>query len=329
MRKNYDAIDIVKFIMAIIVILVHTYPFYYYNETLGFISSNVIGRLVIPFYFTVSGYLFYKGLKKGQDKYYKNYIKKLIKLYIKWSLILLPFGLLFISKYTEINIITIVGYTIIGIFYSGTYYHLWYMIALILSIIIVYYLSKKLNIKYILLIGFILQIIGLTETYFGLFSNTMLSGILESYYNTFYTSRNFLFFALFYVSLGCYIYEYQRNIKYLFSKCIILLIVLVSEGFIVKHYQVALDYNMYITNILLTYYFVNYLLNIELHLNINYINLRIYGVLLYFSHGIFLELIPLLFNDLYTNYGSFRFFSVTICSFITSYIIKKYYKGLF
>lgn len=47
--RQYPAVDAMKFVCAFLVIVVHTYPFYEVWPDLGFVTSNILGRIVIPF----------------------------------------------------------------------------------------------------------------------------------------------------------------------------------------------------------------------------------------------------------------------------------------
>ena len=321
-RKNYNAIDLTKFIFAFIVILVHTYPFYESYETIGFISSNIIGRIVIPFYLVCAGYFFQLGLSTNNENYYKRYIKKLIKLYLIWSIITIPAGMLLLSKFIDVNPLTGISGLIIGFIYSGTYYHLWYMAALIFSIIILYHLNKRFRLRTLLIITFILYIIGLTETYYYLLVHLGINHLIEPYFNLFITTRNGLFFGLLFVCIGMTLAKYPCKIKYLKTNIIIFTVLLFIEAFIVKNYNLALDYNMYLSNVPLIYFLVSYLLKLDINYNLDYKKLRNYSTLMYFSHGMFLEYIPFIFN-IYNEHGLFRISSVLICTLLTSIIIYK------
>lgn len=91
---------------------------------------------------------------------------------------------------------------LLGILYIGIYYHLWYFPALFFSICILSFWKKRWSISLLTFISFLLLIIGSSESYFGYF-NDFWQNIFQTYYfSIFYTTRNFLFFGLFYVTLG-------------------------------------------------------------------------------------------------------------------------------
>lgn len=93
----------------------------------------------MPFFFVSSGYFYIKGKCN-----FKKYIKRLLITYISWSIIYL-----ILQVYNTLNIngniITTLKSFIIEFFIYGSYYHLWYIVALLLCIIIttVFYKIKK------------------------------------------------------------------------------------------------------------------------------------------------------------------------------------------
>ena len=79
--RQYPAVDMMKFICAFLVIVVHTYPFYEVWPDLGFVTSNILGRIVIPFFFISAGYFMQIGRCHKDENYFRSYIKRLVKLY--------------------------------------------------------------------------------------------------------------------------------------------------------------------------------------------------------------------------------------------------------
>lgn len=83
-QKNYDLVDLFKFIFSILIIGIHT-------NAMGF---NILGRLGVPFFFMISSYFFFKKYltKNTKDQYQqlKNYLKRLFFLFLSWQIIYLP-----------------------------------------------------------------------------------------------------------------------------------------------------------------------------------------------------------------------------------------------
>ena len=51
-RKNYDLVDLSKFILAILVVSIHA----------GVPVAGLFGRLAVPYFFIVSGYFYFKNI---------------------------------------------------------------------------------------------------------------------------------------------------------------------------------------------------------------------------------------------------------------------------
>mgnify|MGYP000000695926 FL=1 len=77
--KQYNSLDLMKFISAILIIVLHTSPFQSYNALISFGLRNVVTIIAVPFFFCTSGFLLFKKLSVlSQDekgKYFKHYIK--------------------------------------------------------------------------------------------------------------------------------------------------------------------------------------------------------------------------------------------------------------
>lgn len=85
--KNYNTIDLFKFICAILIVFMHTYC-----RDLGENGSmfvKTICAIGVPFFFITSGFFLGKGFERNNNdidkkEYYKKYISRLIKMYIGW-----------------------------------------------------------------------------------------------------------------------------------------------------------------------------------------------------------------------------------------------------
>ncbi len=221
-QTSLDNVDLMKWICAIIIIILHLRPFQTINPILDTVFNNMISRICVPFFFISSGYLAAKKIQ-NEPNYIHRYIKQTLKTYIKVSIIYLPLGIAYllpafglIQEYIEsfgfnivINgfiwcLLIIIG-LLIAFFYVGTYYHLWYFPALLISLAIIDWVRKRFKLSILLIISFFLLIIGSFETYYGSLP-VLVQWFLDKYFMVFITTRNFLFFGLFYVTLGYLIY---------------------------------------------------------------------------------------------------------------------------
>ncbi|MFF2446510.1 acyltransferase [Neobacillus sp. NPDC058068] len=211
MERN-DTIDYIKFFAIFFVVCIHTFPFSTYHfagidgEKINFVI-NVFARFGVPYFFVISGYLLGQKLKNTNQKpdYIRKYLLKTTKLLVVWSLFFFLYDVIMIalkSFLQGLNIRLEIGsyldsvFQITNLYYgnnNGTSYHLWYLAALIWSIIILSFFIKIGRINILLLGSFILHLTGL----FGQSYSTFLKISFDT--------RDALFFGLFYVTFGYYL----------------------------------------------------------------------------------------------------------------------------
>lgn len=251
-RISYVNLDIMRWICAIFIIILHLRPFSYYNDILDLTFNNMVGRIGVPLFFLITGYFI--ALKiKDDPKYVRTYIKKNMPTYLFWSILYIPLGFGLMDKYNiAIDLWPLA--LIVGLFYFGTYYHLWYFPALFLGMGLFNILLKKISINKIVILSFLLLCFGATETYYGILPVGAQNLLHDYYYGYFYTTRNFLFFSLFYIALGYYIgITKDKKIKHCFPKFVISCILLVVETMFLQLHD-RLDSNILFSCIPLVYY---------------------------------------------------------------------------
>ncbi len=143
--KQYNSLDLMKFISAILIIVLHTSPFQSYNALISFGLRNVVTIIAVPFFFCTSGFLLFKKLSVlSQDengKYFKHYIKRLCIMYGLWSLVYFPFVIYNWTK-DGFSVMSVLQY-IKRFFFEGSYSTIWFLPALIVSATVCYFLHKN------------------------------------------------------------------------------------------------------------------------------------------------------------------------------------------
>lgn len=156
-KRYYPAVDIMKFVMAILVIMLHRKPFPADMEFANFLLSNVLCHTGVPFFFMVSSFLFFRNIdpRKPESKgaLWKTE-KRLIILYVIWSVIYLPcvFVKSFTGHYDEITPGALLGQLLIWVkdfFINYSFLHLWYINSLIFTVLLIFLLMKKFSTKII------------------------------------------------------------------------------------------------------------------------------------------------------------------------------------
>ena len=95
-RKQYRAIDIAKFVMAILVVAIHVRPF---TGQTAFVYDDIIARIADPLFFQITAFLFFEkifaqisgNLRQGMFwRMLGHYMKRILALYTAWFVIYAP-----------------------------------------------------------------------------------------------------------------------------------------------------------------------------------------------------------------------------------------------
>lgn len=210
--KRIYSIDFLKFFAAFGVVLIHTNPFEqvslgsWNGET---VNQALIGaaRFAVPFFFIVSGYFFGKKVKQGRmnSLELRRQIIGLFRLYISWTFFYLLYDLFLLfleSLHKKVAVWPAFqsyfqeNWTFSNFFYYGNptgARHLWYLTALIWSLLIISFFLYYRRSKLLLMGSLILNLIGIFDLT-----------------NQFHT-RETLFLGLFYTTSGVFIAFYEKK----------------------------------------------------------------------------------------------------------------------
>lgn len=280
-QLQYQNLDLFRFLSSIIIIVLHVRPFFTVSYEIDMAINNIIGRICVPFFFFISGYFAAKQEQKKPD-YIRSYIRSMIPVYLLWSAVYLPWSLSLAAPYIQqvSGLLCTIGLptaiqnllllllvplaVIVALLYSGVYYHLWYFPALLLSMLVLRWWKRKYPLRGLLTVSFVLLLFGATETYYG-FCGQFFQSLLHYYYAVFFTTRNFLFFALFYVTLGYWMGKQEQPASSLcFLKLLLSIAALVGEGLLLQTTQ-RLDSNILLACVPLVYYLFSCLLYTNIH----------------------------------------------------------------
>ena len=87
---NYAMLSLFQYMASILVILVHCQRLFE-NEVLHFTQKSMFGRMAVPFFLISSAFMLKSSLAKKQEM--KLYIKRILKQYLLWSGIYVPYAL--------------------------------------------------------------------------------------------------------------------------------------------------------------------------------------------------------------------------------------------
>ena len=330
-REEYAGVDIIRFVMALLIVALHLHPLLSCNKYLDFGLTEYVARLGVPFFFFVTGYFGAKKMIVAKSElevsswgvnssYATKYIGKVLRLYIIWNIIYLPL-VIFNNDIKDVGLLHFILRYIRNFCLSGTFSHLWYLNAVLLDMIIIVITIKfGLKIKTIVKISFVLYLIGLTcQSYYGFFApllNNKVFSCIINYLSLFFpTARNFLFFGLFFIGTGfyCSMIGFNMNLLQAIKAFLISMVALFAEIFILEFNNIIRAYDMYLMLIpsAISLFYIG--LNVPIKPNYIFYKLRIYANLIFYLHlgvsFILEKLFPFIKNNSIFKY----FLCVIIC----------------
>lgn len=279
---NHPLIDRLKFIMAYLVMIIHFRPFMDVNADLDLFFSHGLSRLAVPFFLISAGY--FLELTKIKES-----IHRYLRLYLTWTLYYLPFIFLGFS-YSQASPFSKILTFLRDAFFQGTVLHLWYLPASIFAFWMVDVLKERISLKSMVILGFILMSIGVfADAYSGyILPNSIFYPIQQMYLELFASSRNGLFFAFFYISLGAYLKTHPSSFTFKQSVIGFLFFfgLMTVELFFIIEPKHPIDYNFYFSLVFAIYFLFNASLTSPLKLSKYDRNLRHMASSMYFSHNL-------------------------------------------
>ncbi|PSW21497.1 hypothetical protein C9I98_06125 [Photobacterium sanctipauli] len=194
--KRIHTLDSLKLFSIMATFCIHYAVFYHYGgieHNRYYLGINIAARFAVPVFFVISGYLFCHKVQAGGWKYTKKYLSQLLLMYISWTMVyLLAFGI-GRNDWRVINVA--------DIFYFGIWGAeiLWFLVALTIAIAVLFLAIRIQQTTALFILASLLHFIGLTGQGY---QEILPLGLFTPDGDIFYQSRDPLFFALFYVSLG-------------------------------------------------------------------------------------------------------------------------------
>ncbi|WP_176142426.1 acyltransferase [Halobacillus hunanensis] len=263
--ERNETLDSIKFLAIFGVVAIHTGTFKHLpkGEYLDF-AIDALARFGVAYFFAVSGFLLMNKVtqSKKPNDYFKHYIMKLFKILLAWSAFYFVYDLVrlyILAEEKSISIITtewasyITDIIALRTLYYGTdytHYHLWYLFALIWSIVILCFFIRFRLTKFLLIVSFTFYLIGLFgQSYSHIYTFEM-------------DTRDALFFGLFFVTLGAFVSKYKWKFGMLSNRVnsfsLVILILIVAMLQLIEAYINVYVYggnvgNYYLSTVLLTF----------------------------------------------------------------------------
>ena len=297
---NTSSISFFQYLFAIAVILVHSGRLTSY-EPLHFGLKSMLGRLAVPFFIVCASFFLKQSL--GNSKKMKTYLAKIVKTYLFWSFVYLPYAWLFFSS-LHLPIYLFPAGVLIALLYLGMCYQLWYIPAFLLGLFLVNQLVKHLGMVWTGFLALLLYCWGLIETYSAYLDTTSLLKGYQLYSNLFFTARNGLFYTPIFIYMGYYLYDHfhaQTFRIHRWQKLALAFGLLCLEGIIIFQHE-GIDKNFFFLLPFVTVYFVNACLRSSFLKSYDLQYLKQMSIALYFSHPIFIEWARYGFSSLPLSY---------------------------
>ena len=197
-RKVYKGVYVIKLIMAYVVVAIHTTDW----------SLMGLTETAVPYFFIASGFFLFRKLGGSREEdltVIKQWILKILKLYLIWTAIYLPFTIVGYFK-RGLSITTyILAFFRNLVFFGENYlsWPLWYLLALVWDGIMLYLMRwLRMPVWSMFLIGLALFT---CEEFFDIHQ-------IPFYTKFFLTTRNGLFLGLVFVTAGGLIYQNNRKV---------------------------------------------------------------------------------------------------------------------
>lgn len=127
-KKSFAALDAFRLIAALLVVAIHTSPLASLSPDADFLLTRVAGRLAVPFFFMVTGCFLLN------DGGVRRFLGRTARLYALSIALYLPLNF-YAGGMSAIEWLR-------GLLIEGTFYHLWYLPAVLLSVPAAFFLRK-------------------------------------------------------------------------------------------------------------------------------------------------------------------------------------------
>ncbi|GAB6108332.1 serine racemase VanT catalytic subunit [Fusibacter bizertensis] len=328
--KQYGGIDTFKLIAALLVVSIHTSPLWSFSQSGDFLLTRVAARIAVPFFLMVSGFFIlpqYLFEKKHDVRMLMHFLKKATLLYAVAIIIYLPLNL-YAGHFKGLNLWDIFRMVL----FDGTFYHLWYLPASILGVLIVYLLGRFFSFKVILGITLGLYGIGLMgDSYFYMISNVpIFSSIFNAMFHVFSYTRNGLFYAPIFLTMGAWFGHADRALKINIStECFAITMILMAlEGLALHHLRWQRHDSMYLLLLPCMYFLFQLVLSWDHKARPT---LRIASTWIYLIHPLIIVVVRGIAkitatSDFLVENSLIHYFTVSILSVIFALLIAQIYR---
>lgn len=297
-RKIYPSLDIMKFIMAMLILTQHTSNEWAHSTGLVHAFFG-LGNFAVPFFFACSSFLFFSKLntlnRGGQKYYYRRWSVHIGKMYLIWSLIYFCF--VFVTWCSKgLTLDQPLRFLHRSLVFS-TYATIWFLPALWTGVSICYWLRQRFCRQTMWTIIIVLLVVG---NLFGSYENILtqvpaLAKFQEWYMDIFITWRNGLFNGAPYAFIGVLLAEgvgakISRNVSALSAAlfCVLFL----AEAFCITYFKLSYATDMGFWMFPAIFFMMDAVIKTDIQQKSIWLHFRNLSVLVFLSQRLFLSAIP-------------------------------------
>lgn len=308
-------LDILKFILSLLVVTIHTDLFKEVNPYVSYLITNGIARIAVPVFCLINGYYFYDTVMK---KSAGQWLRKIATLYVLWMLI---YSVFWFRVSNEYNILLTLKYFIYGFF------QLWYIQAVFFTALLLMLLKN--NIRRLCFIAILFLILNLSIEYLSNF-NVLTENFPEIHnlLSADYMHRNILLTFPFFIT-GFLIKKYQIDNKIKFSSLIFLILLFIPLSLLeinnnyIKNQSVDFDNMLWIIPVSIILFLL--VIKKPVYKEKQSFNFGYYANGIFLTHTFFI----LLIKDHFKQINSIQlYFIVILVSLLITAIIKNKAKNL-
>ena len=326
--KNYDNLDLLKFILCFMIVAIHTqlFPMILYPWL----------RLAVPLFFITSSFLIFKKINmevNREKEIIKKYFNRQLKFYFFWFVLLLPLTIYIRLEWFENGLAVGLIKFVSNLLFSSTFIASWFIVANFEGIVIVSIFHKKRKkILYLLSLFFYILCCLLSSYIMFLNKNIFIQKMIVNY-ERFLPSFIFSFpVAIVYIIIGKKFSDKEEDIivslkDYLFL--IISCILLFIEWRICYSFTGTYNNDCYFMLLPCSYFIFKIVLSKKMYIK-NSKSFRTFSVICFPLHGSLQYLITFLLKHFINNsnlIGLLSFIITLLCCYIIYLTILRLEKN--
>lgn len=304
------AIDALKFLLAILVTMLHLKPLENYNETFSFMLTNCYARIAVPTFFSISGFLLRGNLSR--DNMVRQ-SKRLCTLYGAWTICYLPLiinSFIIDARYQKVNFFIKFIVFVRRFFFIYSWTPLWYILACCYCLPFIYLILKYIKLKTALQFALSVYIyMACSKDCYAWIGRKIIERItilnfIDTWLFKIGTIWKGISIGMLFILLGIYVYKrqkkYNESIIYNLLGLVISIILLRNE--VRWHHAHGIsDMSMMLSLIPCVYFIIMIFTKIQFKSDKSYKWLRNLSIMIYGLHGIIPTYIPTINNGI-VNY---------------------------